>query len=281
MRTAWMTGRNYPFSPRPQIYWLSSHFRNGIPLPVIRPSAASLWPSLQRPPFRINAGMSRFSPASIVARRVRNGVLGRRQGLHGNRLSFPSSSGFRQASSCGTFDPAPHRAPFRATRSAEIKFTGCRIGTSVGVCRGSWARRFASSCFASLRWQSAACGRPSDSIAGAAASRRAAPQHLLPPLSRSLPESGRNHRDLHFVAHAFVEHRAEDNVRVLMRRVLDQRRSLVHLAQLQRARARDVDQDAPRSVDRARLQAAAKPSPPVPPPSRDSRPLRIAVPITA
>ena len=43
-------------------------------------------------------------------------------------------------------------------------------------------------------------------------------------------ESRRDDRDLHLVAHALVEHRAEDDIRLLMGGVLDQRRGLVHLA---------------------------------------------------
>ena len=48
-----------------------------------------------------------------------------------------------------------------------------------------------------------------------------------------------------------VEHRAEDDVGFFVSRVLDQRRSLVYLAQLQVAGAADVDEDALGAVDRA------------------------------
>ena len=85
-----------------------------------------------------------------------------------------------------------------------------------------------------------ACARVARSIARAL-------RHLL-------AEAGRDHRDLHLVAHALVQHRAEDDVAVLMRRVLDDASRPRSPRSASGARARDVDQDAARSVDRAGLQ---------------------------
>src|SRR5260370_32922875 len=67
-------------------------------------------------------------------------------------------------------------------------------------------------------------------------------------------ETGRNNSDLDRVFHLLVENRAEDDVGIFMSRALNNRACLLHFGELQRIRARDVDEDAAGSVDCARLQ---------------------------
>jgi len=66
-------------------------------------------------------------------------------------------------------------------------------------------------------------------------------------------EASRDHRDLDRVFHLLVEHGAEDDVGILVS-ALNNRASLLHFGQLQRIRARDVDENAARSIDRARFE---------------------------
>src|SRR5277367_3545866 len=58
-----------------------------------------------------------------------------------------------------------------------------------------------------------------------------------------LPESSRDDRDLHRVFHLLVENRAKNDVGVFMRSNLNYCASLLHFGQLQRIRARDIDQN--------------------------------------
>ena len=79
-------------------------------------------------------------------------------------------------------------------------------------------------------------------------------QHALTPL-RHLPAKARgDDGNLDLFAHLLVQHRAKNDVRVLMRRRLNQRRSCIDLGELQRTRSSDIDQNPARAIDRARLQ---------------------------
>src|ERR687896_163455 len=63
-------------------------------------------------------------------------------------------------------------------------------------------------------------------------------------------EAGGDHRDADAVRKAVVDHRAEDDVRVLVGGALDDLGRLVHLEQPQVAAASDVEQDAGRALHR-------------------------------
>src|SRR5256712_6320129 len=63
-------------------------------------------------------------------------------------------------------------------------------------------------------------------------------------------ESGRDHGDAHLVRERLVDHRAEDDVRVLVRSSGDDLRGLVDLEETDLLAARDVEQDPRRSFDR-------------------------------
>ena len=78
-----------------------------------------------------------------------------------------------------------------------------------------------------------------------------------------------------------VDHGAEDDVRVLVRRLLDQRRGLVDLVQRQVGAAGDVDQHAARAVDRDVLEQRARDRRAARRPRRGSRPRPTPVPISA
>ena len=67
-------------------------------------------------------------------------------------------------------------------------------------------------------------------------------------------EAGRDHRDLDRVFHLLVQNRAEDDVGIFVSGALNDGASLLHFGKLQRIRARDVDENAAGSVDRARLE---------------------------
>ncbi len=46
---------------------------------------------------------------------------------------------------------------------------------------------------------------------------------------------GRDHRDLHLIAHALIQDRAEDDVGIFVGRRLNQRRRFIHFRKLQRS----------------------------------------------
>src|SRR5207247_118876 len=64
--------------------------------------------------------------------------------------------------------------------------------------------------------------------------------------------------DAHLVGHRLVDHGAEDDVGVVFRLLLDERRRLVHLVQAQVRGARDVDEHAARPRDREVLEERAR-----------------------
>jgi len=80
---------------------------------------------------------------------------------------------------------------------------------------------------------------------------RAARRH-----ARLLEPSG-DHRDADLVAHVLVDHRAEDQVDIRVRRLLDDGGGLVDLEQAHARSASHVEQDAARAVDGDVEQAAA------------------------
>ena len=71
-------------------------------------------------------------------------------------------------------------------------------------------------------------------------------------------EAGRDHRDLHLAFQLRIDDRAEDDVRVLVRRFLDDRRRLAHFDQRQVRTAGDVDDHAARALDRRVLEQRAR-----------------------
>ena len=71
-------------------------------------------------------------------------------------------------------------------------------------------------------------------------------------------EAGRDHGDLHLALHLRIDDRAEDDVGVLVRRLLDDRRRLAHLDQRQVGAAGDVDDHAARALDRRVLEQRAR-----------------------
>src|SRR5438067_5459041 len=66
----------------------------------------------------------------------------------------------------------------------------------------------------------------------------------------SLLDRGRDDRDLDLATHPFVDHRAEDDVRLRVRRRVDDLRSLVHFEEGQIGAAGDGEEDAARTIDR-------------------------------
>ena len=71
-------------------------------------------------------------------------------------------------------------------------------------------------------------------------------------------ETGRDDRDLDLPVHARIDDGAEDDVRFLVRRFLDDGRRLAHLDQRQVVTAGDVDDDAARAGDRCVLEQRAR-----------------------
>jgi hypothetical protein len=67
-------------------------------------------------------------------------------------------------------------------------------------------------------------------------------------------EAGGDHRDLHLARQGGVDNRAEDDVRILVGRLLDHAGSFVDLHQREVRTAGHIDDDAPGAVDRAVLE---------------------------
>src|SRR5467141_4140414 len=68
--------------------------------------------------------------------------------------------------------------------------------------------------------------------------------------ARRLTESRGNDGDLHLFFHGIIHYGAEDNVGVLMRGLLDDRRGLVNFVEGEAGRSADVDENALRALDR-------------------------------
>ena len=66
-----------------------------------------------------------------------------------------------------------------------------------------------------------------------------------------MPESSRNHRNLHRIRHRFVNHMAEDNVRVVVGFFAHDRSCLIDLVERQIGSAGDVDEHTARAFDRS------------------------------
>ena len=62
-------------------------------------------------------------------------------------------------------------------------------------------------------------------------------------------EARGDHGDLHRFLHRIIHHRAENDVGIFVRGLLDDRRSFVHFVQRKRGGAGDVDQDSLRALD--------------------------------
>ena len=80
--------------------------------------------------------------------------------------------------------------------------------------------------------------------------------HQLPAArgARRRVESGGDDGNLHFVLHLRIDDRAEDDVRLFVRRFLDDRRRLVHFEEGHVRAAGDVDQHALGAFDRRFFQ---------------------------
>ena len=128
----------------------------------------------------------------------------------------------------------------------------------------------------------AAAGQLRDRTAAADAHRRdRRRQRLRLDRLAAHAEAGGDDGDADLVAHALVDHGAEDDVGVLVRLFLDQRRGVVDLVQREIGAAGDVDQHAARAADATCPRAAGSRSPAAPPRWRGSRRERCREPMIA
>ena len=81
------------------------------------------------------------------------------------------------------------------------------------------------------------------------------------PLFFHLTEAGGDHRDTNLVGQAFIDHRAEDDVGIVVRFLLNHRRRLVDLVQTEIRPAGNVDQHAARALNRDILEQRTRDRP--------------------